>query len=45
MRRQSTIAALPLVPALLNRDHRVLVEVFLVVGYFFADLYQSALGG
>jgi hypothetical protein len=23
----------------------VLVEVFLVAGYFFANLYQSALGG
>lgn len=38
-------AALLLVLALLNLDHLVLVEVFLVAGYFFANLYQSALGG
>lgn len=43
---ESTVAAaLLLVLALLNLDHLVLVEVFLVAGYFFANLYQSALGG
>jgi PAT family beta-lactamase induction signal transducer AmpG len=36
-------AALPVL-ALLNLDHLGLVEVFLVAGYFFANLYQSALG-
>jgi hypothetical protein len=29
----------------LNLDSPVLVEVFLVEGFFFANLYQSALGG
>ncbi len=38
-------AASLLVLALLNLDHLMLVEVFLVAGYFFANLYQSALGG
>jgi PAT family beta-lactamase induction signal transducer AmpG len=38
-------AALLLVLALLNLDHLMLVEVFLVAGFFFANLYQSALGG
>jgi len=38
-------AAVLLILALLNLDHLVLVEVFLVTGYFFANLYQSALGG
>jgi MFS transporter, PAT family, beta-lactamase induction signal transducer AmpG len=38
-------AAVLLVLALLNLDHLILVEVFLVAGYFFANLYQSALGG
>ena len=38
-------ATLLLVLALLNLDHLVLVEVFLVAGYFFANLCQSALGG
>ncbi len=38
-------AATSLVLALLNMDHLVLVEIFLVAGYFFANLYQSALGG
>jgi MFS transporter, PAT family, beta-lactamase induction signal transducer AmpG len=38
-------AALLLVLALLNLDHLVLVEIFLVAGFFFANLYQSALGG
>jgi hypothetical protein len=38
-------AALLLVLALLNLDHLALVEVFLVAGCFFANLYQSALGG
>jgi MFS transporter, PAT family, beta-lactamase induction signal transducer AmpG len=31
--------------ALLNLDRLVLVEILLVAGYFFANLYQSALGG
>jgi MFS transporter, PAT family, beta-lactamase induction signal transducer AmpG len=39
------IAAVLLVLALLNLDNLVLVEGFLVAGYFFANLYQSALGG
>jgi PAT family beta-lactamase induction signal transducer AmpG len=34
-----------LVAALCNLDNLVLVEGFLVAGYFFANLYQSALGG
>ena len=38
-------AAVLLVVALFNLDHLVLVEVLLVAGYFFANLYQSALGG
>ncbi len=38
-------AAILLVLALLNLDRLMLVEVFLVAGYFFANLYQSALGG
>ena len=38
-------AASLLILALLNLDHLMLVEVFLVAGYFFANLYQSALGG
>ncbi|HEY2782481.1 MAG TPA: MFS transporter [Steroidobacteraceae bacterium] len=37
--------AVLLVLALLNLDHLALVEIFLVAGYFFANLYQSALGG
>jgi MFS transporter, PAT family, beta-lactamase induction signal transducer AmpG len=41
----STAAAVLLVLALLNLDHLALVEVLLVTGYFFANLYQSALGG
>lgn len=39
------MAALLLVVALLNLDHLELVEGLLVAGYFFANLYQSALGG
>ena len=39
----ATAAALSVL-ALLNLDHLGLVEVFLVAGYFFANLYQSALG-
>jgi PAT family beta-lactamase induction signal transducer AmpG len=31
--------------ALLNLDHLLLVEVLLVMGFFFANLFQSALGG
>jgi PAT family beta-lactamase induction signal transducer AmpG len=38
-------AAALLILALLNLNHLGLVEVFLVAGYFFANLYQSALGG
>jgi MFS transporter, PAT family, beta-lactamase induction signal transducer AmpG len=39
------MAALLLMVALLNLDHLALVEALLVAGYFFANLYQSALGG
>ncbi len=39
------MAASLLVAALLNLDHLALVEGLLVAGYFFANLYQSALGG
>jgi PAT family beta-lactamase induction signal transducer AmpG len=39
-----TAAAL-LVAALLNLDHLAWVEALLVAGFFFANLYQSALGG
>jgi PAT family beta-lactamase induction signal transducer AmpG len=38
-------AAALLVAALLNLDHLALVEALLVAGFFFANLYQSALGG
>jgi PAT family beta-lactamase induction signal transducer AmpG len=38
-------AAVLLVVALLNLNHLALVEVLLVAGFFFANLYQSALGG
>jgi MFS transporter, PAT family, beta-lactamase induction signal transducer AmpG len=41
----AVIAAVLLVLALLNLDNLVWVEVLLVTGYFFANLYQSALGG
>jgi PAT family beta-lactamase induction signal transducer AmpG len=41
----ATLAAALLVIALLNLDHLALVEVLLVAGFFFANLYQSALGG
>ncbi len=41
----AVIAAVLLLLALLNLDHLVLVEILLVVGFFFANLYQSALGG
>jgi PAT family beta-lactamase induction signal transducer AmpG len=41
----AALAAAFLVLALLNLNHLGLVEVFLVAGYFFANLYQSALGG
>jgi PAT family beta-lactamase induction signal transducer AmpG len=41
----AALAAAFLVLALLNLDHLGLVEVLLVAGYFFANLYQSALGG
>ncbi len=41
----AVIAAILLLLALLNLDHLVLVEVLLVAGFFFANLYQSALGG
>jgi MFS transporter, PAT family, beta-lactamase induction signal transducer AmpG len=39
------LAAALLSLALLNLDHVALVEGLLVVGFFFANLYQSALGG
>jgi MFS transporter, PAT family, beta-lactamase induction signal transducer AmpG len=38
-------AAVLLVLAFLNFDNLLLFEVLLVAGYFFANLYQSALGG
>jgi MFS transporter, PAT family, beta-lactamase induction signal transducer AmpG len=41
----AVLAALLLVVALLNLDNLALVEGLLVVGFFFANLYQSALGG
>src|SRR5450631_4218557 len=41
----AALAALFLVLALLNLDHLAWVEALLVAGYFFANLYQSALGG
>src|ERR1700689_1091380 len=41
----AALAAVLLMLALLNLDRLALVEVFLVAGYFFANLYQSALGG
>ena len=41
----ATVAAALLVLALLNLDHLMLFEVLLVTGYFFANLYQSALAG
>lgn len=39
------IAAILLACALLNLEHPALVEALLVTGFFFANLYQSALGG
>jgi MFS transporter, PAT family, beta-lactamase induction signal transducer AmpG len=39
------LSAALLALALTNLDHLVLVEIFLVSGFFFANLYQSALGG
>jgi PAT family beta-lactamase induction signal transducer AmpG len=41
----AAVAAALLSLALLNLEHPALVEVLLVVGFFFANLYQSALGG
>jgi PAT family beta-lactamase induction signal transducer AmpG len=41
----AAIGAALLVVALLNLDHLALAEGLLVAGYFFANLYQSALGG
>lgn len=41
----AAVAATLLSLALLNLEHPALVEVLLVVGFFFANLYQSALGG
>ena len=38
-------AAVLLVLALLNLSHLFMVEALLLAGYFFANLYQSALGG
>ena len=39
------LSALLLALALVNLEHLVLVEIFLIAGFFFANLYQSALGG
>jgi MFS transporter, PAT family, beta-lactamase induction signal transducer AmpG len=39
------VSAVLLAIALLNLDHLLLVEILLVTGFFFANLYQSALGG
>ena len=39
------LSALLLALALTNLEHLVLVECFLVAGFFFANLYQSELGG
>jgi len=39
------LAALLLAIALVNLDHLRLVQILLVAGFFFANLYQSALGG
>jgi PAT family beta-lactamase induction signal transducer AmpG len=39
------LAAALLSLALLNLEHLALVEILLVVGFFFGNLYQSALGG
>jgi MFS transporter, PAT family, beta-lactamase induction signal transducer AmpG len=39
------LSAVLLALALTNFEHMILVEVFLVAGFFFANLYQSALGG
>jgi PAT family beta-lactamase induction signal transducer AmpG len=41
----AVIAAALLALALLNLDNVALVEMLLVTGFFFANLYQSALGG
>jgi PAT family beta-lactamase induction signal transducer AmpG len=41
----AAVAATLLSVALLNLEHPALVEGLLVVGFFFANLYQSALGG
>lgn len=41
----AVVAAILLSIALLNLDHPALVEILLVVGFFFGNLYQSALGG
>ena len=41
----AALAAALLVAALLNLDHLALVKGLLVAGFFFANLYQSALGG
>jgi PAT family beta-lactamase induction signal transducer AmpG len=39
------VAAVLLILALLNLDRPLLVEALLVAGFFFANLYQNALGG
>jgi MFS transporter, PAT family, beta-lactamase induction signal transducer AmpG len=41
----ATLAAALLALALLNLDHLAMVEALLIAGFFFANLYQSALGG
>jgi len=41
----ATLSAVLLTLALLNLDHLALAEGLLLAGFFFANLYQSALGG
>jgi MFS transporter, PAT family, beta-lactamase induction signal transducer AmpG len=41
----AVVAAVLLALALLNLEHPARVEALLVIGFFFANLYQSALGG
>ena len=39
------LSAVLLALALTNLEHLALAEIFLIAGFFFANLYQSALGG
>ena len=41
----AAVAALLLAFALLNLEHLIILQASLVAGYFFANLYQSSLGG